>query len=105
MITQETKDGWLKRLRSGKYKQGRGVLKRNDEYCCLGVLAELLRLPEAPSSRGDDGVVEFEGRRTYLRHKHLCSDTQTYLVELNDDECLAFSEIADWIEENVECTQ
>ena len=36
---------WAKVLRSGKYKQGRGLLKQNGEsgieHCCLGVLCEL----------------------------------------------------------------
>jgi len=37
---------WIKALRSGKYKQGRGTLKQYDsngqaEHCCLGVLCEL----------------------------------------------------------------
>ena len=37
---------WLKALRSGKYKQGRGTLcqtdkKGNESFCCLGVLCDL----------------------------------------------------------------
>jgi hypothetical protein len=32
---------WVKALRSGKYKQGTGHLKRRSGYCCLGVLCEL----------------------------------------------------------------
>jgi len=32
---------WVKALRSGKYKQGKEYLKREDRYCCLGVLCEL----------------------------------------------------------------
>jgi hypothetical protein len=28
---------WIKALESGCYKQGRGRLKREDHYCCLGV--------------------------------------------------------------------
>lgn len=37
---------WLKALRSGKYKQGRGALcqidkKGNESFCCLGVLCDL----------------------------------------------------------------
>jgi hypothetical protein len=37
---------WVKALRSGKYKQGRGLLKQFDKHgearhCCLGVLCEL----------------------------------------------------------------
>lgn len=33
---------WLDALRSGKYRQGRDVLKSSgDSYCCLGVACEL----------------------------------------------------------------
>ena len=37
---------WLKALRSGKYKQGRGTLCQtdkngNESFCCLGVLCDL----------------------------------------------------------------
>ena len=37
---------WLKALRSGKYKQGRGALcqidkKGNESFCCLGVLCDM----------------------------------------------------------------
>lgn len=32
---------WLAALRSGSYRQGRGKLRRGDEFCCLGVLCDL----------------------------------------------------------------
>ena len=33
---------WVEALRSGKYKQGQGVLRSaDDHYCCLGVLCDL----------------------------------------------------------------
>ena len=32
---------WLEALRSEKYLQGVGCLKKGEEYCCLGVLADL----------------------------------------------------------------
>lgn len=41
------KEAWIQALRSGKYQQGRGLLRRDDpeteetEYCCLGVLCDL----------------------------------------------------------------
>ena len=47
-MNKQLKSKWIKALRSGKYKQGFGRLKqRNDtnhrpEYCCLGVLRELM---------------------------------------------------------------
>lgn len=32
---------WIKALRSGKYEQGKGALRVNDAFCCLGVLCDL----------------------------------------------------------------
>lgn len=32
---------WLKALRSGKYKQGKGCLRADRKYCCLGVLCDV----------------------------------------------------------------
>lgn len=34
---------WVAALRSGEFKQGREVLRRGDEFCCLGVACELYR--------------------------------------------------------------
>lgn len=42
--TQVRKD-WVAALRSGEYKQGKGLLRRpgktGDKFCCLGVLCEM----------------------------------------------------------------
>lgn len=37
---------WVAALRSGEYKQGKTYLNRNNEYCCLGVLCEILEVPK-----------------------------------------------------------
>lgn len=37
-----TKKEWVDALKSGKYKKGIGVLRRDDTYCCLGVFSDLL---------------------------------------------------------------
>ncbi len=39
---------WIEALRSGKYQQGKGMLNRGDQYCCLGVACEVLGLPKGP---------------------------------------------------------
>jgi hypothetical protein len=39
----EIRAQWTAALRSGKYPQGRSVLRKDDELCCLGVLCELAR--------------------------------------------------------------
>lgn len=38
----EIKAKWVAALRSGKYKQGRGRLRSGDEFCCLGVLCDIV---------------------------------------------------------------
>ena len=39
---EDVRDAWADALESGRYKQGRGLLRSlKDEYCCLGVLCEL----------------------------------------------------------------
>lgn len=43
-LRPEHKAKWLTALRSGKYKQGQLVLRnRRNEYCCLGVLCDVLK--------------------------------------------------------------
>lgn len=36
---------YLKALRSERYSQGYGNLRKFDEYCCLGVVCDLLNIP------------------------------------------------------------
>ena len=45
-MKKEIKKKWVKALRSGKYKQGRGELREEDRFCCLGVLCDLSKLGE-----------------------------------------------------------
>jgi hypothetical protein len=50
---------WVEALRSGKYKQGRGVLRTSDNaFCCLGVLADVYN-PEYWSSDTEVVSVNF----------------------------------------------
>lgn len=35
------KERWVRALRSGEYQQGTGQLRKEDKYCCLGVLTDL----------------------------------------------------------------
>lgn len=44
-MKKEIADKWVEALRSGNYKQGMSALRsKEDEYCCLGVLCEVLGL-------------------------------------------------------------
>ncbi len=40
-MKEEIADKWIEALESGKYKQGHHALKREDGYCCLGVLCDI----------------------------------------------------------------
>lgn len=41
-MNREIRDEWIRRLRSGEYKQGHNALRDHDDnYCCLGVLMEM----------------------------------------------------------------
>jgi hypothetical protein len=41
-MREAVKKKWVEALRSGKYKQGKGVLRDDDSnFCCLGVLCDL----------------------------------------------------------------
>lgn len=35
------KELWLQALKSGNYIQGKAFLRKNDKFCCLGVLCEI----------------------------------------------------------------
>ena len=41
-MDKKIKAKWVKALRSGKYKQGTGVLFNGEKHCCLGVLCVVL---------------------------------------------------------------
>lgn len=43
-MDSELKTRWIKALESGKYKKGTHYLCENDNYCCLGVLADIENL-------------------------------------------------------------
>ncbi len=98
-LTQDQKDEWVKKLRSGEYEQGMGFLFRHGKFCCLGVLAD---------SEGILGNEDVEGHRTvdqnlaFLPAKYglLSWDNQRDLSKMNDNG-KSFDELADYIEENV----
>ena len=114
----EIKTQWITALRSGDYKQGKGVLKKGDKYCCLGVLSDLAvkagigRWEDSPYR---DGVshVSASGAyyNSYLPYSvrlwagldspegvRLDSQDSRSLIALNDMHGFTFSEIADVIE-------
>ena len=82
---------WIKALRSGKYKQGRGTYynRQTGRYCCLGVLAAVDQ-NRAGKNLGPVGPSE---RKTGLPEN-------TDLINMNDNG-RRFTTIANWIEKNL----
>lgn len=101
---------WLEALRSGKYKQGQRKLRnQKDEFCCLGVLCDISG--QGQWKRGDNSSTycyykEWESGYCCLpsfmeEFSGIGAGTEEDLIALNDIDELSFSEIAEWIEENI----
>lgn len=87
-MDKKLKAKWVKALMSGKYKQGMDALRSDGKYCCLGVLAEIIRY---------EGIVS----HTYiLGNTPVPFSIQTELAGLND-EGIPFPVIAGFIQENL----
>lgn len=110
MMDLEWKVKWVDALRSGKYEQGRFSLRTVDDmFCCLGVLCDLVD----PGDWRMDGSSAIDGIYTHGGgcHSGVPSRSVTEQVELNrvalddltnmNDRGRTFSEIADYIEENL----
>ena len=117
----ELKEAWLKNLRSGNFAQTRGHLGESspagqDSFCCLGVLCETAGCARLSRNVKDDyGHAIFgytvpplpggdNGSR--LTEKLLKGDfglntNQIKTLIAANDSGMSFSEIADWIEENI----
>jgi hypothetical protein len=111
-MNPEYKAKWIAALRSGAYKQGREALRNDDEFCCLGVLCDVIDQngwenyqddrvttialwkfanDEYETSFGENGpAVQLTG---------LSAEIQDKLIELNDKDRASFKQIADYIEE------
>lgn len=86
---------WIAALRSGKFKQGRGQLRKGNEYCCLGVLCKVARIPISASG-------ESAGKSGYkLIDRRISSKASETLWRMNDHQMASFSQIADYIEANL----
>lgn len=102
-LSPEIKAQWLAALRSWKYEQGESCLRsRDDRFCCLGVLADIL-FPENWSKDDSDYYLSgFPGSVywAYLPENILDTDIQGVLTLMNDGGD-TFNMIADWIERNL----
>lgn len=105
----ELKAKWIAALRSGEYKQGMGGLRRyvygDVVYCCLGVVCEVMgyhyRSEVYETETGH--VVHVDKLVVGDFENELALKQQAHLAEMND-RGWTFTDIADWIEANVEAT-
>ncbi len=106
-MNKEIAEKWVAALRSGKYKQGRGALNKNDSFCCLGVLCDISETSNW--RRFVDGVCAYsvEGGRlpksvSDWANISLHPTVGNTSLSILNDKGLSFLEIADVIEENWE---
>ena len=86
---------WAKALRSGKYAQGRGTLRNGDNFCCLGVLCDIV----APNAWDGDGCHRGEAglpSTSVLRTAGVTDERD--FAALNDTARATFAEIADVVD-------
>jgi len=107
---------WVKALRSGKYKQATGQLKRQDDggsttFCCLGVACELaVKAGAIKAYLGWNGALPGEVRQWLglsstegrFEKKKLKGSFVIDLTDLNDNLKYSFKQIARFIESKPE---
>lgn len=94
MLTKEMKEAWISALRSGDYEQGKVNLFFNNKYCCLGVLCQLNNVEVGIEKAVVENAYEW-------LMQLLTQDVVRNLWRMNDYHNNSFTEIADWIEENL----
>jgi hypothetical protein len=100
-LPEKFKLKWIKALRSGKFKQAKGVLRRGEGYCCLGVACVAADIKDVPRSPVISLIGEkFENVPNVIRGGCSTNYVVERLVEMNDSG-VSFSEIADWIEKRL----
>lgn len=108
----ELKAKWVKALRSGEYKQGRGYLRQveSNSFCCLGVLCDIID-PEnwreledmySFSKKSTDGSEYYGVMPPETKNMAgVSADEEQRLMEMNDNKHNSFEEIAGYIEKNM----
>jgi hypothetical protein len=105
-MNKELKAKWVEALRSGKYKQGKGMLRNEKgQFCCLGVLCDITNVELITLMNGlSESVFYYNGNPSFLTTKHLQEisldgSQQNVLIDMND-QGICFDAIADYIETN-----
>ena len=99
-MNAELKAKWVEALRSGRYKQGRGFLRNaNDEFCCLGVLCDVVDSSKWMHPAKDKAQF-WDGLRLSVPDNIGLTFSQSSYAGLNDIQMKSFNEIADFVEAN-----
>lgn len=103
----ENRRKWITALRSGKYKQGIGILRNGSYYCCLGVGCDISKLSEwqktfLTTDRQTFRYVTSVGMmpKEVADFYGLSKDEQDKLISANDGG-KTFDEIAAMIEQTI----
>jgi hypothetical protein len=119
-MDKNTKDLWVKALRSGDYRQGQHQLRtQDDRFCCLGVLCDVFQ-KETGRGRWDGNHFELAelGTSSAFPPDYMLAELGLGVLEdvllregevgwalffatMNDYQGRSFSEIADYIEANL----
>jgi hypothetical protein len=116
-VVKELFDKWLEGLRSGKFIQGNGALRRSvdNSYCCIGVLGEVSGKCKWGEPGQDHEIIEtgyrfsnyvvtlpkeLEVSDIYIEEEDGGITLASKLIDLNDSLEWSFHEIADWLEAN-----
>lgn len=114
MIKKKLMRKWIAALRSRRYKQGTGALRKKgptarsvDRFCCLGVACNIINkdlwvTSELTSDdnynyRFKEGLDVGMLRQSYLDKIGISRDVQSELIEMNDNR-KKFYEIANYLE-------
>jgi hypothetical protein len=105
---------WIEALRSGKFKQTRGLLKHEDAFCGLGVACEIYRKTRKKGSIkwvngaifGSTGILPIQvmkwlGIKNQYGTSYSNGLVNGSVISLNDNGA-SFSKIADFIERNAD---
>ena len=112
-MNPQIKQKWLNALRSGEYQQTKGFLRKEDGFCCLGVLCDLYgKENNAEWNLANNGHnYEFQDKESHLPSSVIewagVEDSNPYIIGgigtlsgLND-KGFTFNEIADLIENHL----
>jgi len=116
-MNEEISEQWVEALRSGKYQQTRGGLRRfkEDTYCCLGVLCDISKIGEWKHI-GDNTLYDYSISTLPLQQALLPESVMKWAgmntragyvpgekhkgVVIQNDKGIEFEQIADYIEKN-----